>query len=202
MRKKSPPGNPRPKKATKKLTPERLLDIGVIGKPHGLKGALTIYSHTRPAIGITGYSFWYLGHAPDSVTPYAVRRCWRHGQRILAELKEVNDCNLAILLNRMRIWLPSTEVALKENEYLWADLVGCEVRRVDNSSSPYLGTVVAVEAYGAQDILVVRTPENAENPGEWMLPFVESVVLNVDMAARCINVDLPDGMDACFTPRF
>jgi len=90
---------------------------------------------------------------------------------------------------------------MREGEYLWADLMGCEVRRIDDSGSGLLGTVVALEDYGAQDILVVRTPESAEQPGEWMLPFIHHVVLDVDMTARCITVDLPEGMDACFTPK-
>ncbi len=173
----------------------------MVHKPHGLKGALTICSHTRPAIGIAGYSFWWLGQTPDSTTRYAVHRCWQHGRRVLAELEGVSDCEQAGLLKRMHIWVPADEMPLIEGEYLWADLMGCEVRRIDDNDSGLLGTVVALEDYGAQDILVVHTSENTEKPGEWMLPFINHVVLDVDMTARCITVDLPEGMDACFTPK-
>ena len=100
------------------------------------------------------------------------------------------------MLNRMHIWTPADEMALSGDEYLWADLVGCKVCRISNGGRGLLGTVVALEDYGAQDILVVRTPENAEKPGEWMLPFIKDVVLDVDMTTHCIAVDLPEGMDA------
>ncbi len=185
----------------KRLTPDRLLDVGVVHKPHGLKGAVTIGSHTRPAIGIAGYSFWWLGQTPEAATRYAVHRCWQHGRRVLAELEGISDCNGANALKQMHIWVPADEMLLNEDEYLWADLVGCEVCRVGHGGDGLLGTVVALEDYGAQDILVVRTPGNTENPGEWMLPFISHVVLDVDITTRCITVDLPEGMNACFTPR-
>ncbi|MDX8406935.1 MAG: ribosome maturation factor RimM [Mariprofundaceae bacterium] len=183
----------------KRLTPDRFLELGAIRGAHGLKGALTVYSNTRPAEAIAGYSFWWLGHSPDALTRYAVKRCWQHGRRILVELEGINDCNQAELCKGMNIWVPHDDVEVGEDEFLWDDLIGCEVFRTDNE---LLGTVTALEEYGAQDILVVATPEDARSPGEWMLPFIEEVVQDVDMNARRIVIELPEGMDACFTPRF
>jgi len=170
----------------------------VIHGPHGLKGALTVYSYTRPAIGIAGYSFWWLGTSQESVKSYKVEHCWQHGKRVLAKLEGLNDHEQANALKQMHIWVAADEVAVDENEYLRADLIGGEVRRAD--AGMMLGTVIALGEYGAQDILTVCTPEAAKQQGEWMLPFIEDVVLDVDVAARCITVDLPEGMDACFTP--
>jgi len=183
----------------RRLTPDRLLEVGVIHRPHGLKGALTVYSYTRPAIGIAGYSFWWLGSDLKSARSYKVEHCCQHGKRILAELAGVTNCAQAALLEQARIWVPAGEVKLDEGECLWVDLIGCEVRRTGGGG--LLGTVVALEDFGAQDILIVRTPENAENPGEWMLPFIKDVVLDVNMTTHCVTIDLPEGMDACFTPR-
>lgn len=176
-----------------------MLEVGVIQKAHGLKGALTVYSHTRPAIGIAGYSFWWLGDDPACAIRYQVRRCWQHGRRILVQLHDIDDINAAERLAGRKIWVPAGEVAVDEDEYLWEDLVGCEVVQQDGS---LLGTVAALEEYGAQDILTVHTPEGVQPAGEWMLPFIEEVVLDVDLDASRITVNLPEGMDACFTPRF
>jgi len=112
----------------------------------------------------------------------------------------VTDCDQAALLEQMHIWVPADEVAVGEDEYLWQDMIGCTV--IEISSKRELGKVVALEEYGAQDILTVHTPEDAKQQGEWMLPFIEDVVLDVDLADRRITIDLPEGMDACFTPRF
>ncbi len=182
----------------KRLTPDRFLELGAIQGAHGLKGALTVFSNTRPAQAIAGYSFWWLGHSPDALIRYAVKRCWQHGKRVLAELDGIHDCNQAESLKGMKIWVPYDDVEVAVNEFLWDDLIGCQVYDVGNE---LMGTVTALEEYGAQDILVVGTPEGSSEPGEWMLPFIEGVVQDVDIDARRIMIELPEGMDACFTPR-
>jgi len=112
----------------------------------------------------------------------------------------VADRNQAEQIKHLKIWVPVEEVDVAEDEYLWEDLIGCEVVRAD--SGELIGEVTALEEYGAQDILVVSTDPKAATQGEWMLPFIEDVVLEVDMEMRHITVDLPEGMDACFTLRF
>jgi 16S rRNA processing protein RimM len=47
----------------------------------------------------------------------------------------------------------------------------------------------------------VRTPEDAMPAGEWLIPFVDGIVQRIDTDARRIEAKLPEGMDACFTPR-
>ena len=185
-----PPG----RKQTRLKKPDRLLEVGAVRGPHGLKGTVTIYSHTRPAIGIAGYFFWWLGESAEQVRAYRVRRCWRHGRRLLAELEGVVSVAEAEMLAGRKIWVDAADVERGPEEYLWQDLIGCEVR--DAASGRLIGTVIALQAYGAQDILTVRTPG-----GEWMLPFVRDVVCAVDLDARRIAVRFPEGMDACFTPR-
>jgi len=165
-----------------------------------LKGALTIYSHTRPAIGIAGYFFWWLGEDAETAKRFKVERCWQHGRRILAELDDVSDFTLAESLSGLKVWVDEADVNIKSDEYLWQDLVGCEVR--DVASGQILGTVVMLQEYGAQDILTVHTLDGAATAGEWLLPFVSNVVTDVDMDTRRISVQIPEGMDACFTPRF
>ncbi len=97
------------------------------------------------------------------------------------------------------IWVDAAAVDIDEDhEYLWADLVGCEVVE---ASGRLLGHVTGLQEYGAQDILTVRTPGDAMPAGEWMIPFIDDVVVDVDTEARRIEVNLPEGMDACFTPR-
>jgi 16S rRNA processing protein RimM len=177
----------------KSPTPDRRLEVGAAQSPHGLKGALSIFSHTRPALGIAGYSFWYIGKDAASAKRFEVVRCWQHGKRLLAELAGIHDADAAAMLKGQTIWVDEAEVPLETDEYLWADLIGCTVCETTGRE---LGRVVGLESYGAQDILSVRAPD-----GDWMIPFVESIVQRVDIDGRRIEVELPEGMDACFTPR-
>ncbi|MDQ6954965.1 MAG: ribosome maturation factor RimM [Mariprofundaceae bacterium] len=177
---------------------DTLICVGTILGVHGLKGTLTVYSDTRPASGIAGYSCWYLGMTAENVKAYAVDRCWQHGNKgMLAELEGVTTRTQAEQLKRVKIWVSADDIEVEDGEYLWENLLGCNVY-VDDQ---LIGSVWALEAYGAQDILVVKTSESADVQGEWMLPFTEDVVQVVDMEERRVNICLLDGMEACFTPK-
>jgi len=178
----------------------KYLHVGDILGAHGLKGALIVYSHTRPADAVAGYSCWWLGERAETAKYYPVKRCWQHGKRILVELEGVTDCSSAEMLKNMKIWIPVSEVKADEDEYLWEELIGCQVVQQDRDA--FLGTVIALEEYGAQDNLRVKTSDDADVQGEWLIPFTEQIVMSVDLDADVIVVDLPEGMDACFTPRF
>jgi len=177
---------------------DTLVCVGTILGVHGLKGTLAVYSDTRPASGIAGYSCWYLGVDAASAKSYTVERCWQHGNKgMLAELEEVTSRTQAEQLKKIKIWVSTDEIEVDDDEYLWEELLSCAVY-VDDKC---IGSVKALEEYGAQDILVVKTPEHADVQGEWMLPFTEDVIQLVDMENHRVDVCLLDGMDACFTPK-
>jgi len=176
------------------------LHVGDILGAHGLKGALIVFSHTRPASAVAGYSCWRLGETAETAKTYDVNRCWQHGKRMLVELDGIADCNRAKTLKGLKIWIPTSEVEADDDEYLWQELIGCDV--FDSSANRSLGTVIALEEYGAQDNLVVKTDKQAQSPGEWIIPFTEEIITEVDLDKGLITIEMPEGMDACFTPSF
>ncbi len=176
------------------------LHVGDILGAHGLKGTLIIFSHTRPASAVAGYSCWWVGESAETAETHDIKRCWQHGKRMLAEIDGINNCNDAEALKGMKIWITADEVETGDDEYLWEELIGCEV--FDKNTEQALGTVMALEEYGAQDNLVVKTPADAEQSGEWLIPFTEAMIVEVDLDKALITIDMPEGMDACFTPSF
>lgn len=76
--------------------------------------------------------------------------------------------------------------ALDEDEYWQTDLVGCAVVMTDGAS---VGEVTGIVEAPAQDLLVVATER-----GERMIPLVQAIVPEVDIAARRIVVDPPEGL--------
>lgn len=175
-----------------------MLHIGDILGSHGLKGALNVHSYTRPAGGIAGYSYWWVGDSEASARSFKVVRCWQHGKGILVQLEGIADRNAADVMKGKHIYIAADEVAQDEDDYLWQDLMQCQVLTEDGQ---VLGRVAALEEYGAQDILTVATEADAVTQGEWMLPFVHDVIMDVDLTAARIIVRLLPGMDACFTAK-
>jgi len=157
-----------------------------------------VFSHTRPANAVAGYLRWYIGKDESQVTAYTVVDCHQHKKRILAKLEGIEHINQAETLKGMKIFVPEDEVEVDEDEYLWQDLMGCTV--FDQKGNK-LGEVSALHEYGAQDNLEIKTTEDMDESGEWLLPFIEDVIVEVDLDARKIQVELLDGMDACFSPK-
>ena len=76
---------------------------------------------------------------------------------------------------------------LGEDEFYQHDLIGLEVR---TQAGEVLGEVAELLPTGANDVLVVQGPA-----GEWLLPLIEDVVQEVDLATREVVVELLPGIE-------
>lgn len=85
------------------------------------------------------------------------------------------------------LYVPSSEARSLEDDEFWEhDLTGCTVTLVDGTEVGPVGSVV----HGpAQDLLVVITAR-----GERSVPVVGAIVTSVDLAARRIVIDPPEGL--------
>ena len=74
-----------------------------------------------------------------------------------------------------------------EDEFLQADLLGCSVIGPDGA---VLGTVTAVENYGAGDLLDIETPDGRSV----LMPFTKAFTPRIDIAAKRIEAEPPLGL--------
>ena len=74
---------------------------------------------------------------------------------------------------------------LPEGEYYFSDLVGC--RMIDGRTETPLGTVTGWQDLGGPTVLEV-------NEGEILVPFAAAMLRNIDLKAREIRVELPEGL--------
>ncbi len=85
------------------------------------------------------------------------------------------------------LWMPAAALApLPDGTYYRHDLVGCEVA---DAAGVALGTVSGVEGTLDRSYLVVKA-----EAGEVMIPMVAEFCVAVDVAARRITVNPPDGL--------
>jgi len=157
-----------------------------------------VFSHTRPANAVAGYLRWYIGKDEDSAQVYDVVACHQHKKRILVKLKGVDSIEQVELLKGLKIFVPEHDVEIDDDEFLWHDLIGCTVFDQDGNK---LGKVSALHDYGAQDNLEIQTTSDMEVSGEWLLPFIEDVIVDVDLDTKVIRVCLLEGMEVCFSSR-
>lgn len=155
--------------------------MGQIGAPFGVRGWVHVYADTEYPDSLLDYPVWYLGRS-GQWKAYRVEASELHAKSIVAKLEGVADRDVAALLRNSQVGVPRNELPEpSEGEYYWSDLVGLEVSNVAGES---LGKVVELLQTGANDVLVVRDGQT-----ERLLPFVASVVLDVDMPTGRIQVD-------------
>jgi 16S rRNA processing protein RimM len=102
--------------------------------------------------------------------------------RMLVKLSGVDHIDDAKQLQWEYLLAAPEDLVLDEDEFMVDDLVGLNVVTAKGKS---LGCVDSVEAYPAQDILVI---------GELMIPFVHQFVKSVDVEKKVITVELVEGM--------
>ena len=106
----------------------------------------------------------------------------------IARFAEVTDRTAAERLRGTALTVPRSALpALAEGEYYHADLLGLSA--VSASGEP-LGTVVAVENYGAQDVLEIeRPPVDGKRGKKFMIPMNADAVPEWDSERLVVGAD-------------
>jgi len=162
---------------------QRIL-LGVIGRPHGVRGLVRVTSHTADPADLTAY-----GPLSDDKGRRFVLR-W-HGAGV-AEVEaqadgaavKVADRNAAEKLTNTRLYIDRAQLPEPEpEEFYLADLVGMTAA---DAAGRVLGTVAAVHDYGAGASLeIVR-----DGAAPLLVPFTRACVPEVDVAGGRVLVHL------------
>jgi 16S rRNA processing protein RimM len=161
--------------------PERRILMGVVGRPHGVRGLLRVHSYTADPADLPEYGPFDDGGGRR----FSLR--WRgEGIAELAELIDgrpvpVTDRGRAENLVNLRLYADRDRLPPAEGEeYYLADLIGLQAVGADGTP---LGKVDAVHDYGAGASLEI---------GSLLVPFTRAAVPVVDLAAGRITVLPPE----------
>lgn len=163
-----------------------MIAVGRVLGPFGLKGELRVQSLTDNAARFAPRAKLWAGTQPVSVL--SSRAAQGH---LYLRLKGFPDRTSVERFRHALLQVPEeTLPPLAEGEYYRFQLIGLEV--VDTAGA-VLGTLEEVIETGANDVYRVRLPAPADGapPPDLLLPALDSVVLEVDLAARRMRVDPP-----------
>jgi 16S rRNA processing protein RimM len=173
-----------PSDSDERLTLARLL------RPRGIRGEIAAEILTDFPDRLTKLREVWLwdGHSPNRKAE--VLSCWistsRGGQAIFhfAGVQTIED---AEKLRGLEVQVPLSErTKLAAGTYYISDLTGCEVW--ETASGERLGIVRGVQGAGTS-VLEVETTE-----GEVLIPLAMEICTKIDIAARRIEVALPEGL--------
>lgn len=161
-------------------------EIGQITNTHGLKGEVKVRPFTsskKNFENLTNVLIDFDGNLKE----YTIDSVRYQQEIILLKFKEVNDIETAEKLKTHYIKIPR-DIAKKtsEDEYFIADLIGCEVYQ-----NELIGIIDDVFTAGGSDVYVVKR----KGKKDLLLPAIESVIKNVDIANGRIDVEIPRGLD-------
>jgi len=122
--------------------------------------------------------------------PVQVERLWYHNGRPVFKFFGIDSISDAEIWRGADLLAPESERARPEQgEYSHAELIGCEVRAPE-----LLGVVRGIEDYGSQTLLRVEKHAGNGAGGEMLIPFVNAICREIDVARKIIRVELPEGL--------
>jgi 16S rRNA processing protein RimM len=159
--------------------------MGRIVAPYGIYGWLKVQPDTETLDSLFDYPEWWLGREDGLRNmpwqKFSVEAVKIHVNTLLVKLQDIDDRDAALAFKSKHVAIPREQLPEpEENEYYWSDLIGLEVK---NQQQVDFGTVVDVFETGANDVLVVKGDR------ERLIPFIDQVVLEVDLAAKTMLVD-------------
>ena len=167
---------------------QRRILLGVIGRPHGVRGLVHVHSHTADPADLTAY-----GDLSDAKGRQFVLRWRGEGVAEIAEIVDgkpvtVKDRDAAARLTRTELFIDRDRLPpAEEDEFYLSDLVGLAAF---DGAGRQLGKVTLVHDYGAGASLEI------EGTGRPMIvPFTRACVPVVDIAAGRVEIVPPDEID-------
>lgn len=166
---------------------EELVAIAKIVKPRGLRGEVVAGLLTDFPDRFEGLDNVTAVFADGTRADLKIEDFWFQKDRIVLRFAGFNSVEEAQTLREAEICVPQSSVAeLDEGEFFDWQLAGCDV---ETMAGEKIGTVREVMRTGGTEILVV---ENGDR--EYLIPFAEAICPEVDIEAKKIRIDPPEGL--------
>jgi 16S rRNA processing protein RimM len=164
--------------------------VGVVVGPHGVQGELKVEILTDDPHRFRFLKRVFVGLEDQEPVPRILQGYRFHRRRALLRLEGCEDRGTAEMLRGYLIQVPLEEATpLEEGEYYEHQILGLGVW---TASGEYLGEVVEILYTGANDVYVIRSDDPSED--EILIPAIQGVVLEVDLAAGRLVAELPEGL--------
>ena len=159
--------------------------VAQIGVAHGIRGEVKLWSFTADPLAIKDYGPL---ESEDGKARFEIETLRSAKEHLVVRFAGVNDRNAAERLTNLRLFVPRERLpAPAAEEFYYADLIG--LAAVD-AQGKMLGTVVAVQNFGAGDLLEVKIAERSDTV---LLPFTATTVPTVDVPGGRVVIDPPEG---------
>ena len=163
--------------------------LGIIRKAHGVRGEASVEAWSDSPERFTDLRAVTLVSPDDSQTRDAVIDSVRiHAGRALVKFAGIESPEDVRSLQNWTVEIPASDARkLDADEYFLHDLIGLTL--IDGDGA-HRGKVIQVEETAGGILLVVDGPKR-----RFDVPFASEICTKVDLGAKTIVVNLPDGIE-------
>jgi 16S rRNA processing protein RimM len=162
---------------------EPMLTLGQVATAHGIRGWVLVRSFADPPDSLLDYDEWQLVAPSGATRKLQLLEGAPYQQRLRVRLAGIEDRNAALALSGWLVQIARSSLPqLKKDEHYRDDLLGFEVRNVDNV---VLGKVDYFADLPAGTVMVVKGER------EHWVPTTPQHLLKIHAAERWISVDWP-----------
>lgn len=165
--------------------------LAKIGAAHGIRGEVRVKPFGDDPLSFTDYGVLT---TKDGKRSFEVKKARVQKTVVITSFKGVTDRNQAEALNGVELYvdrdqLPETD----DDEFYYSDLNGLTVL---DQGDEVLGKIVAVQDFGAGDLLEIR-PKRGRT---FYVPFTKDFVPEIDLTNGKVLLDLPEDYFSEGTP--
>ncbi len=166
---------------------EELVTIAKTVKTRGLRGELVADLLTDFPERFDNLERVLVVCADKKTSELEIEKFWFQKDRVVFKFKGIDTIEAAEKWRNCEICVPESEtVELEDGEFFDWELENCRVETIDGAK---IGVVQELMRTGATEILVVKDAEK-----EYLIPFAETICVEVDIENKLIRVDAPEGL--------
>ena len=164
-----------------------MLRIGVVTKPHGLKGEVKVYPTTSDPERFKKCNEVYLVTKKEVLTLHVTGVKYFKKQVIL-KFKEFDRIEDVEVFHQCDLMVTREDaIELEEGEYFLYDVPGCKVFDEDDNE---IGEVTDVLETGANAVFVIKTYDGKEV----LFPVIDECILDVDISEKRVRAHIMPGL--------
>jgi 16S rRNA processing protein RimM len=170
----------------------QFLILARVLRPHGIRGDLSVKVMTQFPERLSSLEYVYVAKDADRPRKQTKQRVtWARpakNDQWLMHFDGVNDRDAADLFRDQYVLVSLADaVPLEDDEIYLFQVIGLDVQTAEGES---LGRVVDIIETGANDVYVVQGGPH----GEVLIPAISGVILDTDVQAGILKVQLPPGL--------
>ena len=171
----------------RKQSPEHLLPVGKVVRPHGLDGLLRVLSYAQTRDSFLYSDTVFLQSDKLGTIEHRILSVKPHKNVFLMRLEGVDSLEVAETYRGAEVLVEKDCLKREgDDEYFWFELVGIGVYL---DSGLYIGKLEEIIATGSNDIYVVRKGKH-----ELLIPATHDVIRDIDLKNKKMTITEVEGL--------